>query len=73
MKARLTFDLSDPDDKMEFMRCVKSLDMALLLWDVLYNTKKKFSENNEDLLDDIFKHIWDLAQERGINIDELIV
>ena len=39
--ATLTFDLTDTDDRQEHLRCVKSLDMALVIWDIVYEIKKK--------------------------------
>jgi hypothetical protein len=42
MKAILEFDLDDHDDKMAHLRCVKSLDLALFIWDILYQKKKGF-------------------------------
>jgi len=39
-EAILKFDLNDPDDRMSHLRAVKSLDMALALWDIVHNTKK---------------------------------
>lgn len=37
MKATLEFDLEDYDDRMRHLACVKAGDMALALWDMLYN------------------------------------
>ncbi len=31
MKATLEFNLNDPDDRREHLRCVKSTDMAIVL------------------------------------------
>ncbi len=39
-KGILEFDLNDADDNMAHKRAVKSLDMALALWDITHNTKK---------------------------------
>ena len=39
--ATLTFDLTDTDDRQEHLRCVKSLDMALVIWDIVYEIKKR--------------------------------
>ena len=61
MKATLTFDLDDRDDKMAHARCVKALDMAIALFSIreeLYNRK----------LDR--RRIKELIQE--INLDDLI-
>jgi hypothetical protein len=38
--AKLEFDLNDLDDRMEFARATKSLDLSLALWAFSYNTKK---------------------------------
>jgi hypothetical protein len=34
MKAKLTFDLDDFDDRGAHKRCLKSLDLCVLLWDL---------------------------------------
>ena len=39
-KATLEFDLNEPDDVLAHLRAVKSLDLALALWDIVHNTKK---------------------------------
>mgnify|MGYP003345525168 FL=1 len=39
-KAILEFDLSQPEDVDAHKRAVKSLDMAMALWDITHNTKK---------------------------------
>ena len=58
MRAVLEFDLSNEDDNIEHHRCIKSLDMALALWDI-------FKEVESDKVEEIFtKH--------DINIDHLI-
>lgn len=80
MKATLEFDLNDPDDRMDHFRCVKSLDMAIVLFEILHNTKKGVANTIEfkdikdpyDVLDLVMDKIWDDAKERGINMDELI-
>jgi len=38
--AKLEFDLTDHDDRIEFARATKSLDMALAIWQMSTNTKK---------------------------------
>ena len=40
-KAILKFDLTDPDDRMEHKRAMQSLDMALALWQIMYNSRKE--------------------------------
>ena len=78
MKAKLEFDLDNPDDKMAHMRCVKATDMALMLWDIKQKIRRKL-KYNEDLSEDEL-HQWEVMQDEfysiasdyGINLDELI-
>jgi hypothetical protein len=84
-KAKLEFDLSDFDDKMEFERCTKSTDMSLVLFEMVYNVKKKlyyeFEEREEkgeeptvyDGINSVFEKLNEQLSERGIDIDRLIV
>jgi DNA polymerase I-like protein with 3'-5' exonuclease and polymerase domains len=79
-KAILEYDLNDPDDTMAHMRAVKSLDMALVLWEMAYNVKKLIQSQAEnenldsyDAIEKVFEKFWEQMEERGIKIDELIV
>ena len=77
MKATLEFDLDNPDDRIEQLRCLKSLDMAIVLFDIQYNLRKRIEyiiEYNpkEDVIELIFKHIGILMDENSINLDEII-
>jgi hypothetical protein len=81
-KGILEFDLNDPDDAMAHLRCVKSTDMALSLWDIIYEVRKgtkRELEGNEastdaefELHEKIFNKIFETLDERDINIDNLI-
>jgi hypothetical protein len=86
-KAILEFDLSDVDDNASFMRATKSLEMALVLWEIVYNSRKKVLskiENNlmpkdqneklepEDIVDMVYEYILEMLNESDINVDNLI-
>jgi hypothetical protein len=81
-EAILKFNLSDPDDRVEFERTSKSLDMALSLWEFGYNTKKGFERELEsdekttdrefELLDKVYQKFWDILNEHNINIDSIV-
>jgi hypothetical protein len=81
-QAILKYDLSDSDDRMEFERATKAVDMALVLWELQYNYRKKYkrqveaddkaTEREFDLIDIIFNDVLELITEHGINIDSLI-
>ena len=78
MKAKLEFDLDNPDDRMGNMRCVKATDMALMLWDIKQKIRSKL-KYSDDLSEDEL-HQWEVMQDEfysiaddyGINLDLLI-
>lgn len=78
MKAKLEFDLDNPDDKIAHMRCVKATDMALMLWDIKQKIRSKLKYSNDLSEDEL--HQWEVMQDEfysiaddyGINLDELI-
>lgn len=78
LKAILEFDLNDPDANSAFERCVAADRMASMLWELMYNTKKKLEwdieQNNYsayDVLDKMYECIFDLATENSVDIDHL--
>jgi hypothetical protein len=78
-KATLEFDLNEPDDVMAHLRAVKSLDMALALWDIVHNTKKGLEWSMEgkeidkyDALELVYEKIREILDNHNINTDELI-
>ena len=56
MTATLEFNLDNPEDKMAHLRCVTSLEMALVIFECLHN-KADISE---------------MCDKFNINIDKLI-
>ena len=78
-EAILKFDLNDVDDRMAHLRSVKSLDMAMALWEITHNTKKglEWSLEGKDLdkydtLELVFEKIYEILNDNNINADELI-
>jgi len=80
MKATFEFDMNDSDDVMAHLRHTKSLDMAIVLWDILLNSKKGFQykieagkyETQYDLLDAVYEMIHEQMRVRNIDVEELI-
>lgn len=76
MKATLIFNMNDLDDEMEHRRCMKSLDMALFIFD-FSNKLKRLEDTSEDgkYIDE--EHLWKAWNETleayDINIDRLLV
>ena len=78
-KAKLKYDLDDFDDRMAHLRAVKSLDMAMALWDITHNTKKGLEwsmEGNEidkyEALEMVFDKIYEILEEHNIKMDDLV-
>jgi hypothetical protein len=79
-KAKIEYDLNDVDDRYAHLRAVKSLDLALAIWDITHNTKKSLEWSMEgkemdkyDALEMVYDKIHEILDEHNINIDELIV
>jgi len=76
MKAILKFDLSDPEERTEHLRCVKSLDMACVLFEIQKNLKRhgalKGLDYEDEIYDYVLRSINDLMDQHGLDIDELI-
>ena len=79
-EAILKYDLNDSDDAMAHMRAVKSLDMALALWDITHNTKKSIEWSLEgkeidkyEVLDLVYERIYEILEEHNIKMDDLII
>jgi len=84
-EAILKYDLNDTDDAMAHMRAIKSLDMALALWEIRYNTKKSIgytlegkhlkgeSVSNYEVLDMVYERIYEILDEHNIKMDDLII
>jgi len=79
MKAVLKFNLEFPDEQKAHLRCVKSTNMAIVLFDLLCNARKSIAHEHQDASEDfmegvevVMKHIGKLCEDNNINIDELI-
>jgi hypothetical protein len=79
-EAILKYNLNDADDSMAHMRAVKSLDMALALWEITTNTKRNLERqmhekeiDKYDALDMVYERIYEILDEHNIKIDDLII
>ena len=79
-KATLTFDLTDFDDRFEYTRMIKALDMAMMLWELQMNGYRKFTKYNErqedayqEGIEEVFEYIRGLMREHNIEVEQLIV
>lgn len=78
VKGKITFDMSDPNDRKAYLRCFKSLDMALVIWQFTHNTKREFENNtmsSEDFyagVEQTFEKFNKLLEEYRLDVDELV-
>ena len=80
-KAILKYDISDPDENVDFKRAVKSFDMAMALWDIVQLRNKienrfeaQDNTNNGvfDGIDAMAEGIGDILDRYYIVVDELL-
>jgi len=83
--ATLTFNLADFDDRVEHLRCTKATSMAMFIWSLVHNSKKSLKYEVEakqmkdntfdayDAVDLVFDRIYELLEEEGIKIDDLVI
>ena len=83
-KATLEYDLNDYDDKMAHKRAIKSTDLALALWEIQINLRKRLEREleskefknqevtNYDVIDICMENIIGTIADHNIDIDDLI-
>lgn len=78
-KAKLEFDLTDPDDKVEYDRANKALDLCLALWDVEQYLRSKTKYAPDDMPDEVYDALskardefYNILNERNISLDNLL-
>jgi len=78
-KGILEFDLNEPDEVMAHMRCVKSLDLALTLWDMdeYLRGETKYAPDSMSsevygVLKDVRSKLHEIMSKHSIDLDELI-
>lgn len=79
LQAILKFHLEFPDQRKAHMRCVKSTDMAIVLFEILHNARKTIESRNPDGSEEFFEgvdgtldYIRQLCEEHYIHIDEIL-
>ena len=79
-KAILEYDLTDPEDRLEHLRAIKATDMAFVIWDFIYNSKKgmeyqidEYKYDAYTVLDNMLEIFAEKLDEHGIVIDDLVV
>ena len=79
MKATFVFDMNDPEDMMDHKRMSNALGMALVLWEIKVNVKKKMEYildtdnlSGQETLDRVFEMIGELMEDQSLNMENLI-
>lgn len=78
-KAIIEYNLNDIDDVNAHKRAIKSLDLALALWEITHNTKKKLEWSMEgkemdkyEAVELVYEKINEILSEHNIDLDDLI-
>ena len=78
MKATFTYDLNEHEEEQAVMRIMHASDMAGILWELAYNTRKELEFQMEakemtgyEVLDAIITKINDELIDRGINLERI--
>ena len=78
-KAKIEYDLNDPDDMYAHKRAIKSLDMALALWEITHNTKKglEWSMDGKEMdkyeaLELVYEKIFEILSNHNVDLEDLI-
>ena len=73
MKAILEFDLDNPDDLMNYKRCVNVTEMACFIWELKHNFWRKWKHDDSDFnLETFIKSLDELMDAYDVNVEELI-
>lgn len=78
MKAKLIFDV--PEERSQFLAAAKANDMAMALWEIVYNLRKRAEDyfdtaeakDASEVIDFIFTNINNELNHHEINIDDLM-
>jgi hypothetical protein len=73
MKAILKFDLNEQDDILAHKRCVKSLDMAIALWEVDQYLRGESKYKDNEIAYEIREKLYEIMEEHGLSFNDLIV
>jgi len=79
MKAVLEFDLNKRKDDMAHKRCIKALDMALVIFDFLNSRKtiENLIETNKiedpyEVLSKVYEYFAELCEKEVVDINSLV-
>ena len=76
-KAILKYDLSDPEERQDFMRATKALDMASCLFAIQslmrsYRKREDLPNDAMHVVDKLSEELYDLYNDYNIDLDNLI-
>jgi hypothetical protein len=79
MKAQLTFDLDDYDDKIAHLRCIQASDLCSAVFEFIHNSRKRLTEKALDKgldVDDaifmVYEEFAEILGEHNINMNKII-
>jgi len=78
-KAILEYDLTNPDDVIEYNRVNKVLDLALAIWDIdsFLRSKIKYapddiSQEKYEAYNEVREELYEILNKHSINMDNIL-
>jgi len=71
MKAKMEFDMENPDDIMSHLRATHANEMALFIWNLKHNTLRKIIKEDMSFMD-AMDLIEEKLNELPFDIEEII-
>lgn len=76
-KVVIEYNLSEPEERMAYLRAIESTKIAMVLFEILHNVEEQVVHNhlkdaNEDFIkgvEAVIKHIHEVCKNNNINID----
>jgi len=72
MQATLTFDLDEPEQRTEHLRCVKALDLAITLFDIEQALRLLRKADSEITIEEVEELFYAKLSENNVNLQELL-
>ena len=73
MKATLTFDLSDPEEREQHRKMLKAEAMHSALWDIGQYLRDQAKHHSDDTRDDAYdtrRKFFEIMSEHGITLED---
>jgi hypothetical protein len=78
MKAILKFDTNDADDRLSFERCTRADDLYGVIWQFIYNERKKIENtvdegnlDSQEVIQLVYDTLHGLLKDESLDLERL--